>query len=92
MYRVFPQQKRGHRLAAMASQFGFSDAQTRVLLHSIGVGVKNGLEDVSDELVHLLGCTAHKILRHQTGHDLLFGQAKGGVRRNAVHQLNDIFA
>ena len=69
-----------------------SDAQGGVLLHILGVSIEDGLQNVGDELLHLLGCTAHKILRHQTGHDLLFGQAKGGVRRNAVHQLNDIFA
>ena len=54
-----------------------SDAQGGVLLHILGVSIEDGLQDVGDELLHLLGCTAHKVFGHQTGHDLLLGQAKG---------------
>ena len=59
-------------------------AQRSMLLDRIGVGVKDGLEDVGDELLHLLGSAAHKVFGHQTGHDLLFGQAKGRVCGDAV--------
>ena len=47
-----------------------SDAQGSVLLHGIGVGVKDGLQHIGHKLLHLLGCTAHKVLRHQACHDL----------------------
>ena len=48
-----------------------------MLFHILGVSIEDGLQDVGDELLHLLGCTAHKVLRHQPCHDLLAGQAKG---------------
>ena len=48
-----------------------------MLLHGIGVGIEDGLEHIGDELLHLLRCTAHKVLRHKARHDLLAGQAKG---------------
>ena len=64
-----------------------SDAQGGVLFHILGVSVEDRLQDVGDELLHLLGCTAHKVLRHQPRHDLLAGQAKGRVCGNAVHHI-----
>ena len=42
-----------------------SDAQGSVLFHILGVSIEDGLQDVGDELLHLLGCTAHKVLRHK---------------------------
>ena len=39
-----------------------------MLLHGIGVGIEDGLEHIGDELLHLLRCTAHKVLRHKARH------------------------
>ena len=64
-----------------------SDAQGGVLFHILGVSVEDRLQDVGDELLHLLGCTAHKVLRHKARHDLLFGQAKGRVGSDAVYHV-----
>ena len=58
-----------------------------MLLHGIGVSIEDGLEHIGDELLHLLRCTAHKVLRHKARHDLLAGQAKGRVGSNTVHHI-----
>ena len=52
-----------------------SDAQGCVLLHGIGVGVKDGLQHVGDELLHLLGCTAHFVAKERVDGKLILPEA-----------------
>ena len=58
-----------------------------MLLHSIRIRVENGLEDVGNELLHLLGSAAHEVFGHKARCDFLFGQAKGGVSGDTVYHI-----
>ena len=58
-----------------------------MLLHSIRIRVENGLEDVGNELLHLLGSAAHEVFGHKARCDLLLGQAKGGVSSDTVYHI-----